>query len=101
MAAKKKPFSIDTLTLGEVARIEELSGASIAELGEDNTPKGKMLAALVFVAQRRQGNKNFKWADALRTPLEEAQKLMGDAAGDNTDTDTEIEAGSAGTDPKA
>lgn len=50
-------MDINTLTLGEVAKIEELSGQPLAALSDDQAPKGKLMAALAFVIKRRQDPK--------------------------------------------
>lgn len=48
-----KPLDLENLTLGEVATIEDLSGLPLAAFADDNKPKGKAIAALVFVQSRR------------------------------------------------
>lgn len=70
------------LTLGEVAKIEELSGQSIATIGQESAPKGAVLAAMAFVAKRREqlaaGEKpTFTWNDAQGLTFEEANALLG------------------------
>lgn len=75
-------LDITRLTLGEVATIEELSGQSISAIGEENSPKGKTLAAMAFVAKRREElaagvTPTFKWNDALGLTFEEANALIG------------------------
>lgn len=74
-------IDIQRLTLGEVAKIEELSGQSISSIGDDNSPKGKTLAALAFVAKKREDPK-FTWNDALGLELDEANKIIGLDDGD-------------------
>ncbi|MFL0202114.1 hypothetical protein ACHFI2_16145, partial [Exiguobacterium acetylicum] len=61
-------FDFDRLTLGEVAKIEQLSGFSISSLS-DETPQGNFLAALVMVAKRRSGEPAFTFEDALNVPM--------------------------------
>ena len=46
-------LNINSLTLGEVAKVEELSGLPFSSIAEDDKPKGLALAALAFVAKRR------------------------------------------------
>ena len=65
------------LTLGEVAAVENLSGVSIDSVAEAGTPKGKALAALVFVIKKRE-NPDFTFEDALNMDMEEALALIGD-----------------------
>ena len=62
------------LVLGEVAKIEELSGTS-ANDWDDHAPQGKLLAALVFVYKRRE-DKKFTWNDALGLGLQEAGEYL-------------------------
>lgn len=91
-------LDISKLTLGEVAKIEELSGQSIAAIGEENSPKGKTLAAMAFVAKRREQlaageTATFTWNEALGLTFEEANALIGINADDEDQDD--VEEGSA------
>jgi hypothetical protein len=56
-------LNINSLTLGEVAKVEELSGLPFAAIADEERPKGLALAALAFVAKRRSDPK-FTWNDA-------------------------------------
>lgn len=69
-------FDLQKLTLGEVAKIEELSGQSITSIGEDNTPKGLMLAALAMVVKRRE-DPSFSWNKAQELTFADASVLVG------------------------
>lgn len=69
-------FDPTKYTLGEIAKIEDLSQMSIEQIGEDSAPKGKLLAALVFVEKRRQGDP-IKWPDCLAMSLEDASAVLG------------------------
>lgn len=69
-------LDIQRLTLGEVAKIEELSGQSITAIGEDDQPKGNALAAMAFVAKRREDPK-FSWNAATALTFEEANEILG------------------------
>lgn len=69
-------IDIQRLTLGEVSKIEELSGQSIGSIGDESAPKGKTLAALAFVAKKREEPK-FTWNDALGLSLDEATAIIG------------------------
>lgn len=65
------------LKLGEVAKIESITGYSI----EDNDqPVGKRLAAMVFVAQRRS-NPKFTLEDAYDMDMEEAGQVVAEVFG--------------------
>lgn len=79
-------FDINRLTLGEVAKIEELSGMPISEIGNDDKPKGLALAALAFVAKRRQDPK-FSWNDAQSLTFDEANEILGLDATDEQEED--------------
>ena len=67
---------IERLTVGDIAIVEEHSGISISALGDEDTPKGKMLAALAFVIKRKE-NKDFTFADALNLTMREATDILG------------------------
>jgi hypothetical protein len=77
-----KNLDVNTLTLGEVARFEDLSGLSIGQLQDESAPKGKALAALAFLVKRRQelaaGEKpSFTWNQAQELTIEQATNLIG------------------------
>lgn len=77
-------MKIESLTLGEVSRVEELSGQSIALLGAGNAPMGKTLAALAYVFKRRS-DLTYKFEDALNLTMDEANAILdlgADAEGD-------------------
>lgn len=69
-------FDIQSLTLGEVAAIEDLAGVSVDAMADDDRPKGRLLAAFIFVMKRRE-DPGFKFEDALNIPLSEANELLG------------------------
>lgn len=83
---KAKAFDFDTLTLGEVATIEDLSGYGIGAL-DKQTPQGKFLAALYMVAKRRSGEPTFTFNQALRVSISEAQTFLGIEDEDEDETD--------------
>lgn len=87
-------IDIDSLTLGEVAKVESLSGLSIGQIAEDDKPKGLALAALVFVFKRRE-NPEYTWNQANAVTVTEAQAYLEGAA----DSDDVEPAGA--TDPDA
>lgn len=85
-------FEVSKLTLGEVATIEKLADISISQFAEETAPKGKALAAMVFVIKRREllaeGRPvgEFKFPDALALPFDEARSILGmDDDDDNTE----------------
>jgi hypothetical protein len=76
-------FDVKSLTLGEIDRIEDLSGRSIDSIGDEDAPKGKLLAAMVFVMKRREHLAAGRppsptdWNDALGMTMVEANKVLG------------------------
>lgn len=82
-------FDYSTLTLGEVAFIEDLSGLSIGAIADEDMPKCKAMAALATVLKRRSGFPEFKFNQALDLTMAEITELMGvdeeedDAAGES------------------
>lgn len=75
MSVNKK-FDFESLTLGEVALIEDLSGLSIGAIADEGEPKGKAMAAIVMVIKRRSGDPTFSFNQALAVPLSEANELL-------------------------
>jgi hypothetical protein len=59
---------INTLTLGEVAAVEDLSGLAIDQLGEEGVKKGRLYAAIIFVLNKR-ANPDYKFEDALNLDM--------------------------------
>lgn len=76
-------MNLDSLTMRDVATIESLSGLSISELDNEETPKGKLFAAMVFVIKKKD-DKKFTFDDALDMPMSELTTLLGGA--DDTDS---------------
>lgn len=50
-------MDIKNLTMGEISKIEELSGLPLSALSDDDKPKGKLMAALAMVIKRREDSK--------------------------------------------
>lgn len=87
----RTPLDLTRLTLGEVAKIEELSGRPLAAISDDDTPQGKLLAALVFVSERRNGHA-IPWHECLNMEMTAALELLG-MAGDDDEEDAEAAEG--------
>lgn len=83
-------FDFDSLTLGEVATIEDLCGIGIGALSADK-PQGKFLAALVMVMKRRNGEPTFTFNQAMNVPMSEAQTYLGVDTEDDTAEATDAE----------
>lgn len=78
-------IDVNSLTLGEVAKVEDLSGQPIAAFADEDKPKGLALAALAFVWRKRQ-DPTFKWNDALGLTLAEANEILGIGEDDTVPT---------------
>lgn len=68
-------MDIKQLTLGEVTKLEELSGLSINSMADDDKPKGKFMAAFAYVIHRRVDPK-FTFEQANKLTMSEAQALV-------------------------
>ena len=68
-------FDFESLTLEEVEVIENLTNTSIDEAFANGKPKGKALAAFVWVVQKRN-NPNYKMEDAKKISLKEALEMI-------------------------
>lgn len=60
------------LTLGEMAKVEDLTGRSF---DDENQPRGRYLMALVYVLKRREVP-DFQFEDAENMPADEAGELV-------------------------
>jgi hypothetical protein len=73
-------FDFESLTLEEVELIENLTNSGIDEAFANGKPKGKALAAFVWVVLKRD-NPNYKMEDAKKVSLKDA---LGMIKGDET-----------------
>jgi hypothetical protein len=64
-------FDFESLTLEEVELIENLTNVGIDEAFGSGKPKGKALAAFIWVVKKRD-NPNYKMEDAKKISLKEA-----------------------------
>ena len=67
---------VSKLTVGDIAIVEELSGMGISVLGDETAPKGKVMAALVYVIKRKE-NKDFTFKDAMEMTMDEVTAVLG------------------------
>lgn len=88
---KSEKFDVETLTLGEVATIEDLAGFAIDRLKDPDTPKGNLLAAIAYVVKKRN-NPKYTFPMALTLSMKEVTDLIGDD--DDTDEATDAPKGS-------
>ena len=59
-------MDIQTLTLGEVSKIEEISGLPLSAMADEDKPKGKQMAAIAFVIMKRTDSTyTMKQAEAM------------------------------------
>jgi hypothetical protein len=68
-------FDFESLTLEEVELIENLTNSSIDEAFSNGKPKGKALAAFVWVVLKRE-NPTYKMEDAKKISLKEALGMI-------------------------
>lgn len=73
-------FDVSKLTLGEIAKVEELSGYGIGMIEDPATPKGKLFVALAYIIQKRS-DPTYTLAKAEQLTLIEAERIVtgGDA----------------------
>lgn len=69
-------FDTQSLTLGEVSAIEDLSGLPIGALADEDKPKGKALTALAYIIKRREDS-TFTFAMASKLTMADVGKLTG------------------------
>lgn len=69
-------FDFESLTGKEAALIEELSGLAIDTLNDPGMPKVKLMAALVLVAKRREGEST-TFNKVMDMPLAEMSSYLG------------------------
>lgn len=68
--------SMQKLTLGEVAAVEEKSGLAVTEIGEPGVPMAKFMAAVAWVFKRRT-DPGFTFEQALDLPMSELDGVLG------------------------
>ena len=61
-------IDLDSLTIGEVIEIEEITGLAMDAMQDPAAPKGKMLQAMAFISRRRT-DPDFTIEDALNLKL--------------------------------
>jgi len=65
------------LTIGEIAKVEELSGISAGKWEDEDEPKAMQLAGMAYVIMRREDNK-LKFTDVLDMEAEELSTIVVD-----------------------
>lgn len=67
-------MNFDSLTIGEVTTLEDISGLPLAQIDEDK-PLGRVLKALVYIMSNRTDHPlTLEEIDAL--PMEEANRII-------------------------
>lgn len=79
-------LKLDDLTLGEMAMAEDLSGQPLGALAEDNTPKTRLLIALVSVIQMRE-NPAYTIQDAEKLTMKELNSILDIGGSDDSEVD--------------
>ena len=69
-------MDIKSLTIGELAKVEELAGQPFGHFGNEDKPQFKLTAALVCVLKKRE-DKTFTWQDALNMNTDELSDFLG------------------------
>lgn len=75
-------FDFESLTIGEVETIEQISGSPIDALMDDKALKGKSLKAVVFIIKKRE-DAMFTLEDAAKLSFKDAMGILN--AGDDAD----------------
>ena len=68
-------MDIQNLTLGEIAKVEEVSGRAFADISDETAPKGALMAALALVIKRRE-NPKFSLEDAQALTMNDITELL-------------------------
>jgi len=72
-------MDIQTLTLGEVSKIEEISGLPLSAMADEDKPKGKQMAAIAFVIMKRKDS-TFTMKQAEELTFAEVTELLSKAS---------------------
>lgn len=72
--APQTAYDFNSLTMREVAQIERLSGQGLASLGDDDRPKGLVLAAIAFTFRLRE-NSAYTWNQAQDLTLKDISEI--------------------------
>jgi hypothetical protein len=69
-------MDISRLTLGEIAKVEEIAGQTINSLSDNEKPKGKLLIGLAYVIKRRE-NPKFSMLEAEALTMDDISEILG------------------------
>ncbi|MDQ0645666.1 hypothetical protein [Microbacterium murale] len=87
--ATANKYDFQTLTMREIAKIEELSKQGLTALSDDDRPKALALAAIAFVFRLRD-DRTYTWNQAQDLTLKEIGEITS-ALGDLNISDGEDE----------
>lgn len=68
-------FDLNSLSMGEVTQLEELSGLSLSAMADETAPKGRFMTAMAYLSKRRD-DPTFTWSQAEALTLTEVSALM-------------------------
>jgi hypothetical protein len=68
-------FDVSKLTLGEIAKVEELAGFGIGLIEDAATPKGRLFIALAYVIEKRR-DPSYTLARAEQLTLVDAERIV-------------------------
>jgi hypothetical protein len=69
-------FDINSLTVGEMAEVERISGVSLTAMGDATAPKAGLFMALAYVARRRE-DREFTLDDAKAMTISDIGDILG------------------------
>lgn len=69
-------FDINSLTVGDMADVERISGVSLTAMGDSDAPKAGLFMALAYVARRRE-DPAFTLDDAKAMTINEIGEILG------------------------
>ena len=72
-------MDFQTLTLGEISKIEEISGLPLSAMADEDKPKGKQMAAVAFIIMKRE-DPTFTMKQAEALTFTEVTALMAKAS---------------------
>lgn len=67
---------LDTLTIGELKKVEEISGLSVNQFNDPDAPKAGFMIGIAFVMKRREDPK-VKVSDIENMKMDEINELLG------------------------
>ena len=74
-------MNFDTLTIGEVITLEDMTGIALSQVDE-KAPVGRVLRALVYIMARREG-RELTVDEIDRMPVSETDAILAPLAGES------------------